>query len=54
MQLLAAPPALPEDDWHVRRGACETGVVLEGARPGHAVPDVALMDYSAAMPQDVR
>lgn len=44
-------PALRE--WHRKRGARETGVVLKGARPGHSVPDVALMDYSAATPADV-
>ena len=33
--------------WHVKRGARESGVVLAGARPGHDVPDVHVMDYSA-------
>lgn len=34
--------------WHIKQGARATGVTLKGARPGHATPDVQLMDYSSA------
>jgi hypothetical protein len=39
--------------WHLGRGARHSGVVLPAARPGHSQPDVALMDYSHARPEDV-
>lgn len=39
--------------WHLKRGAAHSGVLLPGARPGHAQPDVAVMDYSRATPESV-
>lgn len=40
-------------DWHVKRGAERSGVILPEARPGHSRPDVAVMDYSRATPESV-
>ena len=39
--------------WHEKRGARASGVVLPGARPGHSVPDVHVMDYSTVTPEQV-
>lgn len=36
--------------WHEHRGALPSGVVFKDARPGHAVTDVTLMDYTEYPP----